>query len=183
MINDPKIPKGGLKSDVERKDYNRKITESFEELWAKIQRAEAQVSSILGLSGILLGDGGEVRSAIPGQDYLTIERDPIFRQSAQYVIKKSDITKWNVAQETVPHLEWHTAYDYDIVGNRDGVNSVFILPESYKVGSLRVYLNGLRLQKHSDTTPYDYGELNNQIVFTIPPQNGDLILIDYIKQI
>lgn len=183
MIENTKIPKGGIENDVKRKDYNKKITENFEELWAKLRRTETNVTSILSVSGIMLGTGTEVRPAIPGKDYLTIERDPIFRASAQYIITKTNIDAWNQAQATIPDLQWTTAYDYDITGDRNGINVTFTLSEEYNSGSLRVHLNGLRLQKSSDLISWDYVELNNnQVVFTFAPQNGDSILIDYIKK-
>lgn len=74
---------------------------------------------------------------------------------------------------------WLTAYDYDIVGDRNGINKIFTIPHNYYPGTPRVYLNGLRLQKNIG---WDYIEASqNRIDLNYPVQSTDLLLIDYIK--
>ena len=69
-------------------------------------------------------------------------------------------------------------YDYNITGLRNSVNTVFTLSANFIVGSTRVFLNGLRLTPGIN---YDYVETApNQITFTNPPDNGDLITVDYL---
>ena len=70
-------------------------------------------------------------------------------------------------------------YDYDIIGVRDSVNLVFTTAFIFEAGTTKVYKNGLRLTRG---VGYDYVEsATNQITFSIAPDNGDLLIIEYIK--
>lgn len=70
-------------------------------------------------------------------------------------------------------------YDANIVGNRNSVNKTFTLSSNFVAGTTRVFVNGIR---YTPGASYDYVEQGtNQITFTIPPDLGDLLVVDYIK--
>jgi len=72
-----------------------------------------------------------------------------------------------------------TDYDVDITGLRNSSNKLFTLSSNFASGSTKVYVNGLRYTRGSG---YDYVENgNNQITFSLAPDSGDLIIVDYIK--
>jgi hypothetical protein len=100
-----------------------------------------------------------------------LEIDPVFMASPAFTISLSDIVRWNTNN-------WQTAYDYDIEGERDGSNRIFLVPYEYFPGSPRVHLNGLRLQKGID---WDYIETGvKEITLNYNITQTDLLLIDYI---
>lgn len=71
-----------------------------------------------------------------------------------------------------------TVYNEIPTGAVDGVNDTFTTFYDYKPVSLRVYVNGLRQLESSD-----YIETgNNSLEFIATPQNGDSVIIDYIRQ-
>ena len=71
-------------------------------------------------------------------------------------------------------------YDSAITGLKNSSNTVFTTTENFIPGTTRVYLNGLRLTNNGSN---DYTETGtNQITFTSPPDAGDLMIIEYIKQ-
>ena len=81
--------------------------------------------------------------------------------------------------ELAQKMPWKTAYDYDIIGDRNGINMLFTIPNNYYPGTPRVFLNGVRLQKNIG---WDYIESSpNKITLNYPVQSIDLLLIDYIK--
>jgi hypothetical protein len=70
-----------------------------------------------------------------------------------------------------------TDYDYDIIGLRNGINSVFILRNTFVPDSTRVYINGIRQTLGAG---YDYDEiLPDRIQFQTPPDANDLLTVDY----
>lgn len=70
-------------------------------------------------------------------------------------------------------------YDYNIIGAKDSVNLVFTTAFIFEAGTTKVYKNGLRLTRG---VGYDYVESGtNQITFSSAPDNGDLLIIEYIK--
>ena len=70
-------------------------------------------------------------------------------------------------------------YDSAITGLRNSSNKVYTLTNNYQSGTTKVYVNGVR---YSPGGGNDYTEsAANQITFTNAPDNGDLILVDYIK--
>lgn len=72
-----------------------------------------------------------------------------------------------------------TDYDYDITGVKDSVNTIFTTSNNFRSGTTKVYRNGLRMTRGIG---YDYTETGlNQITFFSAPDNGDLLVIDYIK--
>lgn len=86
-------------------------------------------------------------------------------------------TEWDSAYLYISNV-W-TDYDYDIVGLRNSINTAFSTSNNFVAGSTKVYRNGLRMTKG---VGYDYQETGtNQITFTNAPDNGDLLIIDYIK--
>lgn len=73
----------------------------------------------------------------------------------------------------------YTDYDNTIIGLRNSSNKVFTTSFSFTSGSTKVYVNGLR---YTPGASYDYQETGvNQITFTNAPDNGDLLIIEYIK--
>lgn len=70
-----------------------------------------------------------------------------------------------------------TDYDYDIVGSKNGMNTMFVLRFSYVENSTRVYLNGVRLTLGSG---YDYDEILPDVIeLSVAPSPGDLLTVDY----
>lgn len=97
-----------------------------------------------------------------------INNDGIFYNSSNQLWEKKNIS---VLQ--------NTDYDVDITGLRNSSNKLFTLSANFVANTTKVYVNGLRYTKGSG---YDYVETgNNQITFSIAPDLGDLIVVDYIK--
>jgi hypothetical protein len=70
-------------------------------------------------------------------------------------------------------------YNSSITGLRNSSNKVYTLTQNYQTGTTKVYVNGVR---YSPGVGNDYTETApNQITFANAPDNGDLILVDYIK--
>lgn len=70
-------------------------------------------------------------------------------------------------------------YDTHITGSRNSVNKIFTLRYAYTSGSTRVFVNGIR---YSPGALNDYTESAvNQITFTNAPDDGDVLVVDYIK--
>lgn len=70
-------------------------------------------------------------------------------------------------------------YDVSISGSRNSVNKVFTLSTNFVSGTTRVFVNGIR---YTSGATYDYVETGtNQITFTNAPDNGDLLIVEYIK--
>lgn len=88
----------------------------------------------------------------------------------------------NVSNQTISAItvgDNYTDYVYDITGTIDGVNTQYGLTFNYQAGSLKVYVNGLRL---TPGAAYDYEELGtNQFSLTYALTTEDNIVIDYIK--
>lgn len=88
----------------------------------------------------------------------------------------SSTSLWESKSSAQIHV---TDYDNNIIGLRDSSNKLFTLSSNFVTNSTRVYVNGLRYTKGAS---YDYVENgNNQITFSLAPDNGDLIVVDYIK--
>lgn len=61
-------------------------------------------------------------------------------------------------------------------GDVDGVNTTFVTPEAYIEGTLRVYVNGLRMPGSQIVeTDYEAGELD----FVSAPLAGSQVIVDY----
>lgn len=72
-----------------------------------------------------------------------------------------------------------TDRDFEIVGDKDGINKTFVLSENYIQGTTKVYVNGLRMTRDIN---YDYIESGaRNIILTLPLTSGDNLLVDYIK--
>lgn len=72
-----------------------------------------------------------------------------------------------------------TDLDSDISGIRDGSNKLFTISANFVSNSTRVFVNGVRMQRGSLNDYIEVG--SNQIQFTVAPDSGDIILVDYIK--
>lgn len=65
------------------------------------------------------------------------------------------------------------------VGDKNGINKVFTTQYSYKPNTVKLFLNGIRVQ---DGVGNDYTENGgNEIEFSIAPISGDVIIVDYVK--
>ena len=72
-----------------------------------------------------------------------------------------------------------TDYDSAITGSRNSTNTTFTLSSNFVSGTTKVFVNGLRYTRGAG---YDYTESStNQIIFTNPPDSGDLLIVEYIK--
>jgi hypothetical protein len=68
-------------------------------------------------------------------------------------------------------------YVYDLTGAVDGVNDTFTLTYNFKIGTLKVYVDGIFQTKGS---LYDYEEIGlNQIIFNRPPLTGSNVTAIY----
>jgi hypothetical protein len=86
---------------------------------------------------------------------------------------------WRIINQTSSATPY-TDYDNTITGLRNSSNKVFTTSFNFVSGSTRVFVNGLR---YSLGASYDYQETGtNQITFANAPDNGDLLIIDYLKQ-
>ena len=75
---------------------------------------------------------------------------------------------------------YQIAYDYQIIGVRDGVNTLFTLPEEAKMDSLKVWVNGLRLHPGIG---YDYIHTTfSTFTLTFPLEADSVILVEYLKK-
>lgn len=67
----------------------------------------------------------------------------------------------------------------DLSSQADNSTILFTISNNFITGSMKLYLNGLRIQKGAGK---DYVETApNQITFAIAPLVDDIILADYIK--
>jgi len=83
------------------------------------------------------------------------------------------------ATGTLTSASFQTDYDDAVTGLRNSVNTVYTTSQNFVSGSTRVFVNGVRQSRGGI---YDYTETAaNQITFNYAPDNGDLIVIDYIK--
>lgn len=60
-------------------------------------------------------------------------------------------------------------------GDIDGVNTIFTVANPYRSGSVGVYLNGLREDGYTESSP-------TTIQFDDPPSDGDTVRVDYLVQ-
>lgn len=65
-------------------------------------------------------------------------------------------------------------------GPINGFNLVFTTTLTFRFGSTRVYLNGVR-QKLGASFDYVENGTADSITFSVAPKTGDHILIDYLK--
>lgn len=86
---------------------------------------------------------------------------------------------WSDISGSIISSSFQIDYDSAVIGTRNSVNKIFTVSSNFVTGSTRVFVNGLR---YSNGITYDYTETAaNQITFTNAPDNGDLIIIEYIK--
>lgn len=70
-----------------------------------------------------------------------------------------------------------TDYNYNITGERAEQTPIMFLSQEYTPGSLKVYLNGMRLTRGNY---YDYREgTGNMLVMNYPLDPEDLLVVDY----
>lgn len=102
----------------------------------------------------------------------TVSADLVENLDGRYLV----LTNLNALLATAFKIDYSNA----ITGAINGVNTTFTTSENFISGTTRVYLNGLRL---TNNVSNDYTEVgNNQISFVMPPDAGDLMIIEYIKQ-
>ena len=124
------------------------------------------------------------------------ERDnipPDRRQLGMVVVVASPYGKWELTTYTlatpIPSTAWTALYespidvtfvinhDDDLVGDKDGVNKIFTLSQTFVSGSTRVYLNGIRQRPGAS---YDYVESGQTIVFYEAPVAEDTIEVEFL---
>ena len=67
----------------------------------------------------------------------------------------------------------------DLSSQIDGILTTFTIANNYVGGTIKIYLNGLRLQSGVGK---DFEKLApNQIVMSFAPEVGDILIADYIK--
>ena len=79
--------------------------------------------------------------------------------------------------DAVTKLEVHVDEEVP-VGTIDGVNKVFVIANIPKAGSVKVYLNGIRLRSGAEN---DYVLEDKNITFVDAPQVNDSLFVDYRK--
>lgn len=74
-----------------------------------------------------------------------------------------------------------TVYDTEIGGQRNGVNTLFTVAEPYEPGTLKVYLNGILLQKgnNADFIESNPGQINNGANLNRIVTHTDLLIFEY----
>lgn len=79
--------------------------------------------------------------------------------------------------DAVTKLEVHVDEEVP-VGTIDGVNKIFAIANTPKAGSVKVYLNGIRLRSGAEN---DYVLEDKNITFVDAPQVNDSLFVDYRK--
>jgi hypothetical protein len=121
-------------------------------------------SEHLYLNGLLKSEGLD-------EDYLIIDNNIVFnippkegdKIRCSYK-KEGDLEELNIIDREVPQ------------GEINGFNKEFLLNLTPTLGSEHIFLNGLLQDSEQG---YDYVLENNKIIFTNPPDLGDLILCNY----
>lgn len=88
--------------------------------------------------------------------------------------------RWETISDATVNALFQIDYDVNITGDRDSVNTIFQSSVGFFANTTRLYKNGVRLQRGAG---YDYVELSsNQIQFSIAPDSGDLLTLEYIRE-
>jgi hypothetical protein len=66
--------------------------------------------------------------------------------------------------------------EFTLIGDIDGINDTFLTEDKFLQGSIKVYVNGLRLTRGDHY--YEYG--NYGILLAVAPSRGMKIVVDYI---
>lgn len=67
----------------------------------------------------------------------------------------------------------------DLSSQANGIATIFTLTNNYVLGTVKLYLNGLRQQKGIGK---DYEETSpDKVTFLVAPETDDIVLADYIK--
>lgn len=76
---------------------------------------------------------------------------------------------------------YKTIYDSEIVGLRNGVNTIFTTNDKYIPGTLKVYFNGSLLSRgnNSDFIEYNPGQVGNGAQIARVVTNKDLLIFEY----
>ena len=99
----------------------------------------------------------------------------------KFLVVDAGVVKYRTGAQLMSDIidRMQSDYDSNITGSRNSVNKIFTLSQSFISGTTRVFVNGIR---YTPGATYDYVETgNNQITFTNAPDNGDLIVVDYVK--
>lgn len=87
--------------------------------------------------------------------------------------------QWSDITGSIISGSFQIDYDGNITGLRNSINKVYTVSFNFVAGSTKVFVNGLR---YTNGASYDYTETGaNQITFTNAPDNGDLLIIEYLK--
>lgn len=188
-MNNTGLKKDASNKDSLRKDYNNQVKGNFNEILGRLRRVgEAFTGSPS--SNITVENIANWNLAFSWGDhdglYLPLSGGSMSNTNLVTNLNADRVDGYHQADlvtQAAALNEEYTAYDYDIIGVRDGVNCVFTLPENYKSGSLKVYVNGMRLTKKAQWDPYDYEETSPSTITLTDAMNvTDMILIDYKKQ-
>ena len=87
--------------------------------------------------------------------------------------------RWETISDAAINSLFQIDYDTSIIGSRNSINTIFQSSVAFYANTTRLYKNGVRLQRGAG---YDYVELSsNQVQFSIAPDDGDLLTLEYIK--
>lgn len=129
-----------------------------------------------GPSGIQGPAGTDGAQGPPGADGAPGE-SPFIGENGNWWIGENDTGVMAKAKES------RVVYDQDILGTRNGTNQTFTVAEAYVPGSLKVYLDGVRLSKgnNSDYIETGAGSQNNGAVINrvLLPENK--LIFDFVK--
>jgi hypothetical protein len=97
-------------------------------------------------------------------------------------IQNDEILQWDSSTslwKNKPFNQSKIDYDSSITGLRNSSNTIYTTSQSFKTGTLKVYMNGLLLSPGAGN---DYVVINsNTFQFNYPPDSGDLLIAEYIK--
>lgn len=87
------------------------------------------------------------------------------------------VIKTTVVAVPEAEVEDVTDYNYSITGDRKELNPLLLLTREYIPGTLKVFLNGMRLTRGNY---YDYREgTSNILVMNFPLEEEELLIVDY----
>ena len=128
------------------------------------------LANIIAKAGLIV-DGAVTLNNVPNA---TVDTD-------RFLVVDSGLVKYRTGAQLMSDVlsQFQSDYDQSITGVRNGTNKMFAVSSAFLPGSTRVFVNGLRYSRGAE---YDYVESgNNQIIFTNAPDNGDIIIVEYIK--
>ncbi len=128
------------------------------------------------------------RVYVPNEFYLPLRNPDFIPRNAGALIWQDsaklfqyfDGSQWRSLGAGLTSNDFQTDIDTDIIGDRDGVNRIFLLTKIYAINKTMVYINGQRVYRGAN---YDYIESGvREITFNYPINSMDRLLADYFTK-